>query len=1039
MRFRILVGLLLLSCVTLLCWNPGSHLKSLESVKTPWLGNVQTTEPVLAESDGLEVAPTPVETRQHAHDPELLPGTIWTRGKVHYPAGISPAKDTRVWGRGGEWPNGEKWYGAEVQADGTFRMAFAERTEVGWLHLQDANCWAGSSYRVWQKGPIEFEAQEGQRLSLQVLGDGVDLEECRYSLTLGNSKSMPLISAGGHAYRFAIPRYKSAHVGVRGTSFPVLGWQAQAGETGAHQTGEIVISKPARITGKIVAPRGENLSYPWVQVSLLAQPVEEGKRPRTVYFGSEKAKTVDEPNVEEAAQGEYTYALDVPPGYMAKIMGHAKGGKTEAITTLILSPGQTIKAEDLDLSVRNTLLLGRLVDPAGVPIADAWIRTNRDMNADGVYMEDPARCVDHEVQTDSKGEFSMQTRSAEGYSIHALVPAAGEVPSPIADECGGGSTIQFFDVKANADARQVFVFDPVREGLRGVVRGPKGEPVRDFIVECKVAPSETSFMMCGGSIQLVSPSPYLPDDVHRSGLGSRGYHDATIKVRFHSDTGEFHLSSLPARNWKIKIRGRGYTSHSFPKVAVPNAEPLEVVLEVSGSILAEARGFSGELRSGVEVVATSERMDEAFPFNPRMISEQTTNGAGQVEMKGLPAGMYAVEIQQPGSQAGCTRYVEVEAGRTTEVLLQPEPRGEVVLVSPWPNSKLRVAPRLESLEPGRVYNFEKAHLNEPLHIRDVVPGAYRLSYWFQNKGEKQLVEPVIYVKAGERTEVSIRTNPGFIHITGQVLINGKPANRGDLYLDFPQTNLPRRKVRCGYGPFFYAVLPDVMPSKVIRKHDYERAEAVDWSRPSDGPVWQVHMTLMEVKLSLHDNQGNRITPPDGYRGICSLRPAVGDSWCKSEKIDDSIHFKAVPLGGHILQLARPSKAFPWHLMKTERLEVTGDQPLQEWEVEVKRAQPVRGETTSVDWPAGKRAWVIAWKDDSCKHQSGHAMFRPDREHSFEFVGPDVGTFWVSIEPNAYGHHAESEVFGPFQMTATGTKKIHVPAHYSEPIPAESED
>ncbi len=846
MRFGFLFGLFVVLIMALCLWVPRMEVDSTASAGLVRREGVQVSTraiPEVIQQKGGASSPIRAAEREIADHPNFLPGTIWAEGRVHFPPGYAAAHDTRVWGLGAKWPDGDGWYGAEVAADGSFRMAFAEGTEVGRVNLQHGNCFAGvESYRVWQKNSIEVKAKLGRSVVVQVVGRGIDLEELDYSLTWGQANPMPLMNQDAHAYRLAIDKHGTGYLNVLGLDFPVLPLEVKGGEAGTAQAHELVIENPARITGRLIASEGEKLVFPWVNVQLVAEPHKEGRRGETVYVGQEKVSASSNGSV-------YAYSIEVPAGYSAWVTGNANGCSTKKVVTDPLISGLTYELEDSHLSAQGTILLGRLVDLDRQPIAGARIRAEGNWNASGAYLSDPARCADHEVQTDSRGAFSMQTHQFGGHVIQALVPAKGEVIDENASEFLQGVGIQFFEVKTNGNAVQEFVFNPVREGLQGIVRGPSGEAVKDFVVECELVPPDSNGRLFGCTVRLVSPSPYLPAGVDRRDWASRRYYNRAIQIRCHSETGGFHLASLPPGTWRVTVRGDGYTADHFPEVAVPNDEPLKVGLDRSGRAVVEVRNFREEVRVGVEVMIHPAGALDLDIWRSLDFLRRTTDEAGQALMEHLPAGRYSLVVKPSGSNAQCAVNVEVVAGKTIEVLLQPQPSGEIRLVSPWPDSSIRVGPQLVGIDNDGTYSFPMGHLNQRLHLRDVAPGTYRLSYSFQSEKAKKLVEPIVQIKSGERTDVPIQINPGFVHVSGQVYVNGQPSRGGKLHIDYTEASWPQEKLYVGSGRFF-AFLRNAMPSRIMRELDYKRIRATEWGRPSEGRVWEIHLTLIEVKLAL---------------------------------------------------------------------------------------------------------------------------------------------------------------------------------------------
>ncbi len=1029
MRFKILLTLLCLSVVVILKWNPRSGLESSENVgiqvETTGEGPSLVEVPLVIEGANPNLTATRISTL----DPSLQPDTIWANGKVDYPNGISPAPDTRVWGRGAKWPGGSHWYGAKVASDGSFKMAFAQGTEAGSLFLQDPECWSmRTSFRVWQKGPIEVIGQRGSPQRIQVVGEDLDLGELGYALSMGSAEGMPLIGEGAHRYRFATPSGRQRRVVVEDTDFPVIPLIIGGAEEDLSTDSILTISKPARVEGQLIGVDGQTLEYPWIQVGLLKAPLvkrEDGGVPATALnlvvdiLPLELNKIVD---------SDGAFSVEVPPGHAIRLVVHARDHKWNEVISPVLSAGETFRFPDINLSAGKPKRFGRLVDPAGRPIANAWIRAGSDMNAAGVFLQDPGRGVQHEHLTDSNGEFRLPSHNPWDFSsqtIRAFVTPGLEKPSPIARECHASTVIQTFEL--GEQDRQTFVLDPQPGGLHGTVRGQDGAPIQRFVITCRSSPEPNSGWGGGCVTSITSPSPYLPDGVERGQWREHPRYHPSFEIEWSSNEGAFDWRTLPKGTWDLRVSAEGFVSSVFLRVAVPNAEPLVASLEESGGALVQARDFAGNARPDVWVRILPSPFYPTSFFGGTPKDQAKTDPEGYARFSGLPAGSYEVELAGKGAFAKCEQSFEVVAGEISNVVLQSKPRGEVILETSWPDSSLRVSPRLTSVDNNRTYHFQDSKLCKPFHLRDVEPGRYQLSFGLPNK----LAEPTIQVRAGSITRVPIQLKDGVNHVQGTVAVNDIPTGYGKLCLRYSNSITPKEEVRISSAGRFAALLPAVPIERIQIEVQHRRLEVQDWNQPSEGQLWRVNATAMEVVLSLHESNAQAVHMSNNTGGYNYLRHSSKSLLRAGTLKGQSLSFSWLVPGEYELKLQRPKTEFPWVLCKPASIQVTPEHPVQEWSVEVKPALPVSCEITSTNWPSEKAAWLMAWRHPEGKGVLGKKRFNPNQDRLVELYGPESRRFWLSVEAKRNEHGPNTVIHGPFKTSESNGTPIRIPAYFTE--------
>lgn len=128
-------------------------------------------EPVLS-------APPLLEPRANASGPRAgeLERAVWVEGQVLFAPGTPADEAAFVLARGNKEFDDGSLYRAPVAADGSFRVAFAERSKTGWLLLEARYGYLKENYR-WKKGSVHplLEPQLGGCLEGRVVAPAGDV------------------------------------------------------------------------------------------------------------------------------------------------------------------------------------------------------------------------------------------------------------------------------------------------------------------------------------------------------------------------------------------------------------------------------------------------------------------------------------------------------------------------------------------------------------------------------------------------------------------------------------------------------------------------------------------------------------------------------------------------------------------------------------------------------------------------------------------------------------------------------------------------
>ncbi len=1040
MRFKLLLGLLGVLLLALWQWGAVANHEPVEADSIEQEFEGASREAMVSSESDEDVDGQEIEgaaQRTQGLDPSLLPDTIWVEGTVTYPLGFTPAADTRVWGRGAEWPDGEKWYAVKVSPGGDFRMAFAQGTEIGRIELQDPNCWVpNGSYRVWQKGTIELDAQEGFPRTVQVVGDGVDLDTLGYSLVLAYGRHMPLIANEPHEYRFAMGDIAKHEIRVEGVDVFVPHLTIDGGSESDAVDNQLVIGKPARIVGRMNMKGAASLAHPWLEVFVVDDPklVErdlDSRLRRMRGIADVGFSTV-------ATDTGGAFELEVSPGALIVLTAHGSGSESSLVRVEPLQPGQVYHLSDIELPPTSLVLHGQLVDIQGTGISNAWIRAGENWNLHGTSLSDPARCSQHLVQTDGDGRFQMRHESFEIRTIAALVGNASQGEPGLPIDVHGDTQIQHFSATQGTDELQTFVFNPASGGLFGSVKDAAGRPMNSIRIEAiqvDVDPwSEGSdALICSDRPPESSvASPYSAKASKPVWNPFAASFDPSIRTTIATSDGQFHWSGLHAGRWRVAFSAPGHVPVTINMVEVPNKEALNVVLHPTGSVRALVRDYEGKPRAGVEVVLRPLDLSEVyFLMGSNYQNSGRTGEDGIVLLEDVEPGNYSARFRARGARASASADVEVLPGQETEVVLQPKALGSVVLVSPWPDSPLGLSAHLRNTQTDTTYPVSGSAFNQPLFKRDLPPGSYRLSASTSGlpKGARERLEyPLVEVKAGMETSVDLKLRPGFQHVTGRVYVNGEQVDSGRLVVNHPGKSGTVQVIKLMEGGSFYAVLPIAEPAQVAFYLESDIHPVSDWPVANEGQEWRIDVNGADLWISLTDSDGRLVsfTTPNQWVGYLNDN---SKNWkIPGRYIDGAAKFHCIPDGSYDLELASAAPTFPWHLMRPMEVRVEGGAISGEAVAVVQRAHPVSGSILFNDWPERRSAYVMAWSDSKATDPIGSVRQRSRSGPQFELYGPKPGPFWLSVELRKNEHHPHATVYGPFQMTDHGLQGIELKAH-----------
>ena len=443
----------------------------------------------------------------------------------------------------------------------------------------------------------------------------------------------------------------------------VPGLEVPTGE-GEHALGTVILLPGAALEGRVVDPRGQPIGDAEVQV------VAAGRR---TPFGAFFLREQEEPAARSAADGWFR-VTDLVPGQAVDVQVFRRGYGAAEI------PGVVPPAEPLAVTLQPAVrLAGRVVDPAGEPVAGARVNLSAERQRGGAMSmrmagnttsDDEGRFLFEEVEpgtlrvmasaegrqpAELAGVQAVPGRDiadlelvlAPGATVSGRVldaegrPAAGVMVQPIDDDRPGSSRIFR---GTTADGEGWYVLDGLPTGPRSIAA--EDEQGQRAVGEIDVRPGENrlDLRLAGGAevagrVVDAEGSPVAGAEV---GLLPAGQRWSRVQATTGAD-GTFRFEGVESGEYRVRASKEGYaTSESEPlRVAAAPVGGLELRLQAGGAIVGRVLGLEPEALPHVEVGGFRR---EAMDFRSTRVDFE-----GRFRLAAVAPGEWRVSAEVPGT------------------------------------------------------------------------------------------------------------------------------------------------------------------------------------------------------------------------------------------------------------------------------------------------------------------------------------------------------------------------------------------------------
>jgi carboxypeptidase family protein len=678
---------------------------------------------------------------------EELASAQWIEGRVVLPPGTPADEELFVTADGRDF-EGKRDHRVRVEPDGSFRVAFSEKTRSGRIELDARYLYLEEPFR-WKRGeasgPLVLEPRLGGRIVGRLrpppgagggdVGGRIELFRTSRSASESSSEqlaSRPLVPAPEP--EFAFDGLAPSREGPEGYELGYDGERFLARnlpvvlEPGQTRTVELELKPGVTLAGVVRDERGA----PLADVQLNATVTYDGGTWSSAHHRNGKSAADGTFRLGALAVGEVQLRAEIANFQpLTKDLGELAAGTDVTDVELVFTRGQSIS--------------GHVRWPDGSPAEAMLTLVPRSSQP---YWKD--RVQESEGKSDADGAFAIGGLTAEAYRVTAKATKTEEVSETSEITGRERKKKQRRQWNAELDSVALGTSDLVltlTSGLElaGTVTDERGTPLDAFFLTARRV-----------------------EGLSRSGMDSprRGFRDAG---------GQFVMTGLAPGSWELSGQSSGHADGSV-RVTLPSSEPVVLVLPRGASLSGRVLDPAGAPVADADVALDTEGSFSSMHFS--LGEDDETDADGFFALEDVSPGSTTLQASAPGFAPSAPLALEVVAGESTTGLvltLRPGARilGELVGSDGRPEVERTVRANSDGFHGSAETDAEGR-----FEIADVPPGEHRL---WADTSEGIQIQQSVSVAEGETVRVRLAPPGGLVRLHGVVRAGGAPLAKANLY------------------------------------------------------------------------------------------------------------------------------------------------------------------------------------------------------------------------------------------------------------------
>jgi len=676
----------------------------------------------------------------------------WLRGRVEFPPDVPPDEELWVIGEGArffETEDSPRRHRVAVEPDGTFRVAFARRTqakgrltlegrylylpEPAYPRLEDAaeeevvlRPLVGACLEVTVLPPRAAAFERGVLEGVEVRTDEGPFQG--ESELVARRVDESVFQLGG------LPPTRSWTIEATSPRFARARLADLGVEAGQVERVELALLRGATLSGTVLDASGA----PCAGAEVAARPRTDTELPVPIDL-EPGAKTSSD------AQGRFVL-VGVQPG-PTRLRVRSPGHLQFELDLGDLPDGHERSGISVRLD-RGRVIAGRVLWPDGQPAEGAELRLAQPRTFFG---EVSMPQVVGELVTGPDGSFELGglLEGACDLAVTAIHPDDRPDPASALSRLRARRaprwTARLPEVQPGSRGLEVVLTRG--GGLAGVAVDDRGRPVRSFSV---------SAMPRGDGI-----------------LGAS--HLRPVRGRFQSAAGEFALEGLADGEWEVTVSATSHADSTARRIEIPGGGTERFVLARAASLEGTVRDPRGEPLASAQV-----RIDQSDGKG----LELEAGAGGVFKAAELAPGRVTLRAQAEGHASSTPLELQLLAGQKREGLVLALRAGASIRGVIHPGQEVRAGRRVELS--GPTHRATTSDSDASFAFEGLEPGEYQVALaavssggeerqdWLLSLARRSQVDVTLAV--GEEAQVVLGTpSPDEVRVRGRVLRKGEPV------------------------------------------------------------------------------------------------------------------------------------------------------------------------------------------------------------------------------------------------------------------------